>query len=299
MNGRWLLTFILAASFSIPVWAFPGDSEKSYDRAGAAAVGCTSIAETTSEAGYFAAQPSAKKKSSKNTSKAKSSKSSAKLKPKLSEKERKVVLHGTRNTRELGGLPAAGGKYVKEGVLYRSGALCYINESDIDILKDKGIVSVIELRTPKEITSEGRDKPGFAGSVKKIYNLPMVCTSGRGGEAYASYIKKQNYSSISQFFKVLAQKDSYPILFHCSAGKDRTGIMAALVLELLRVPRPIIMDDYLASQRSSKGLKVEADWLRVVFKNIDKAGGIEPFLHNCGVSSADMKKVRENLLVSK
>lgn len=252
-----------------------------------------------------ASTPSSKnspKKADANGKKAAAAKTPAaakKLKPQLTESERKVKLHGTRNTRQLGGLPTTDGKFVKEGVLYRSGALCYINDSDIEILKDKGLASVIELRTTKEIASEGRDKPAFAGSVKKIYNLPMVCTSGTGQEAYVSYLKKQNYSTISQFLKVLANKESYPVIFHCSAGKDRTGIMAALVLELLRVPRPIIMDDYLASQRNSPGLKVQADWLRVVFKSIDKAGGIEPFLHNCGVSTADMKKVRENLLVSK
>ncbi len=314
MNKSWLFTFILGVAVSASAWAIePGEQVGPFNVINSnsllAVDSSAQKAKTTkTKAKADATKSSADKK--KAAAKTKDKKAAAKktatknaevkkLKPKLTEQERKVKLHGTRNTRQLGGLPTTDGKFVKEGVLYRSGALCYINDSDIEILKDKGIVSVIELRTTKEIASEGRDKPAFAGSVKKIYNLPMVCTSGTGQEAYVSYLKKQNHSTINQFFKVLANKDSYPVLFHCSAGKDRTGIMAALVLELLRVPRPIIMDDYLASQRNSKGLKVNADWLRVVFKNIDKAGGIEPFLHSCGVSTADMKKVRENLLVNK
>lgn len=320
MNKSWLFTFILGVAVSASAWGvepFGQESALNGNFKPSGHVLDNRSGESINSHSLLAANSASKKKKAqadkaktKATAKNKDQKSAAKktavqapkakkLKPKLTEQERKVKLHGTLNTRQLGGLPTSDGFFVKEGVLYRSGALCYINDSDIEILKDKGIVSVIELRTTKEIASEGRDKPAFAGSVKKIYNLPMVCTSGTGQEAYASYIKKQNYSTISQFFKVLANKGSYPVLFHCSAGKDRTGIMAALVLELLRVPRPIIMDDYLASQRNSQGLKVQADWLRVVFKNVDKAGGIEPFLHNCGVSTADMKKVRENLLVSK
>ena len=335
MNKRWFFTFILGVAISAQAWAlkpnqetaaFNGGSELSFSAFDKCSTDitdsrCLLAAESSAKSSAKKAQndkakakttdskksaaktadkkTAAKKSAEKKATSSKAPAAAKKLKPKLTEQERKVKLHGTRNTRQLGGLPTTDGKFVKEGVLYRSGALCYINDSDTEILKDKGIVSVIELRTTKEIASEGRDKPAFAGSLNKIYNLPMVCTSGTGQEAYVSYLKKQNYSTISQFFKVLADKNSYPVLFHCSAGKDRTGIMAALVLELLRVPRPIIMDDYLASQRNSKGLKVNADWLRVVFKNVDKAGGIEPFLHSCGVSTADMKKVRENLLVNK
>lgn len=325
MNRRWLLTFILGVAVSAQALASGLEPKNGAAFAEADSEPSRSLVESVAvcvdnNSQFIAAEPASKAKvaptkkkeakvgdnqkqsaanGQKKTAAQKASVAAKKLKPKLTEQERKVKLRGTRNTRQLGGLPTTDGKFVKEGVLYRSGALCYINDSDIEILKDKGIVSVIELRTTKEIASEGRDKPAFAGSVKKIYNLPMVCTSGTGQEAYASYIKKQNYSTISQFFKVLANNNSYPVLFHCSAGKDRTGIMAALVLELLHVPRPLIMDDYLASQRNSQGLKVKADWLRVVFKNVDKAGGIEPFLHNCGVSTADMKKVRENLLVNK
>lgn len=210
-------------------------------------------------------------------------------------KERQVTLHGARNTRDLGGLPASSGMYVKDGVVYRSGALCYLNDEDVDILKDKNIKSVIELRAPVEIAREGRDVAAFTGSLQKVYNCPLVCTSGNGQAAYLSYIKKQNYGSIAQFFHILAEQRAYPVLFHCSAGKDRTGILAALLLELLGTPRPIIMDDYLQSQRNSEGLKVEADWLRTIFQSVDKEGGIDLFLKNRGVSSDDMRKIRLQL----
>ena len=247
-----------------------------------------------------AAQKAAAKKADAASKAAPAQKSAAKaapvdpkkLKPRTTAQQRKVELHGARNTRELGGLPTADGYFIKEKKLYRSGALCYINANSAETLKERGIASVVELRTPQEISREGKDLPAFTASLRKVYNCPMVNTAENGGPAYLSYIKAHNFKSIAQFFSVLADEKNYPVLFHCSAGKDRTGIMAALVLELAGVPRPIIMDDYLQSQRNSAGLKVDADWLRGVFKTIDKEGGIVAFLSNRGVKKEDMQKIR-------
>ncbi len=286
-----------------------------------ATAGVKSAFEEPSWSYWLAAKPETQTKKAKattsqtntkaqTTTKAKATKTPAKsgnlstkavknLKPKLTAEERKVVLHGVRNTRQLGGLPTTDGRFVKRDVLYRSGALCNINDADVETLKDKGIKSIVELRTTQEIQTEGRDKQALVGNRIKIYNCPMYCTTGLGAEAYASFIREHDYKSISTFFKVLANEGSYPVLYHCSAGKDRTGILSALVLELLRVPRPIIMDDYLTSQRNSPGLKVEADWLRVVFKAIDQAGGIEKFLQIRGVSNEEMRAIRQFLLVNK
>lgn len=215
-----------------------------------------------------------------------------KVKPRTTVQQRKVELHGARNTRELGGLPTADGYFIKEKKLYRSGALCYINANSAETLKERGIASVIELRAPQEISREGKDLPAFTASLRRVYNCPMINTAENGGPAYISYIKPHNFKSIAKFFSVLADESNYPVLFHCSAGKDRTGIMAALVLELAGVPRPIIMDDYLQSQRNSAGLKVDADWLRGVFKTVDREGGIVSFLSNRGVKKEDMQKIR-------
>ena len=215
-----------------------------------------------------------------------------KVKPRTTVQQRRVELHGARNTRELGGLPTADGYFIKEKKLYRSGALCYINANSAETLKERGIASVIELRAPQEISREGKDLPAFTASLRRVYNCPMINTAENGGPAYISYIKPHNFKSIAKFFSVLADESNYPVLFHCSAGKDRTGIMAALVLELAGVPRPIIMDDYLQSQRNSAGLKVDADWLRGVFKTVDREGGIVSFLSNRGVKKEDMQKIR-------
>lgn len=243
-----------------------------------------------------AAQPKAEAKKAADKKAVPASKAAPvdpkRVKPRTTVQQRSVELHGTRNTRELGGLPTADGYFIKDKKLYRSGALCYINASSAETLKERGIASVIELRTPQEISREGKDLPAFTSSLRRCYNCPMVNTAENGGAAYISYIKPHNHKSIAKFFSILADENNYPVLFHCSAGKDRTGIMAALVLELAGVPRPIIMDDYLQSQRNSAGLKVDADWLRGVFKTVDREGGIVSFLSNRGVKKEDMQKIR-------
>ncbi len=97
------------------------------------------------------------------------------------------------------------------------------------------------------------------------------------------------------FFTVLAKNDSTPLLFHCSAGKDRTGILAAMLLELMGTPRDIITDDYLHSMRITPKLKVEKAWIDAVYSAIDADGGIEPFLRKRGVTEAQMVAIRSNL----
>ena len=87
-------------------------------------------------------------------------------------------------------------------------------------------------------------------------------------------------------------------MFHCSAGKDRTGILTALLLELMGTPREVITDDYLHSVRITPKLKVEKAWIDAVYAAIDADGGIEPFLKKRGVTEAQMAAVRANLTVA-
>jgi protein-tyrosine phosphatase len=106
---------------------------------------------------------------------------------------------------------------------------------------------------------------------------------------------EENGPLFRDFFAVLAREDSYPVLFHCSAGKDRTGILTALLLEMLGTPREVIYDDYLHSMRITPALKVDRTWMDAVFEAVDARGGIEPFLESCGVSREQRDRVRRNL----
>lgn len=202
-----------------------------------------------------------------------------------------VILQGTRNTRDLGGIPVEGGQ-VKPALVYRSGALCFITADDVNTLEALKIRTLVDLRLQKEIDKDGLDR--LKGP--RVLFLPMANSQGLGQEAYRYYMI-ENAPAIRGFFAALAEADSYPLLFHCSAGKDRTGILAALLLEMLGASREVIAEDYLQSVKNSPRLVVKPEWLGEVFSAVDKAGGIQAFLLANGVPMAQQQRIRELLVV--
>ena len=200
-----------------------------------------------------------------------------------------IPLEGTKNTRDLGGMPVTGGR-LRSGYLFRSGALCFISGTDQERLGQLQLRSVIDLRTPEEITKDGADR--LAGP---SYNWPMRSYHGRGAESYRSMLL-QNPQVLRNFFAHLARQESYPVLFHCSAGKDRSGILTALLLDSLGCPRDVIVDDYLQSQRNSPSLRVEREWLQEVFDLVDLSGGSKAFLMIQGVPAGQLEAIGNYLI---
>jgi hypothetical protein len=133
--------------------------------------------------------------------------------------------------------------------------------------------------------------------LSRFIHWPMAGSRGPGLAAYESYMEECG-PIFRDFFVVLAEGKNYPVLFHCSAGKDRTGILAALLLDLLGTPREVIYDDYLHSMRITSKLKVDKEWLDAVFRAVDAEGGTEPFLKARGVTDQQLASVRA-LLTSK
>ena len=208
--------------------------------------------------------------------------------------ERAIVLERTPNTRDLGGIAVKHG-LVKRGLVYRSGALCFIRENDARKIDALGLKNIIDLRVPSEIKKEGGDRISLMSVKPAVINLPMKSYRGFERLSYESYME-DNPQALRGFFNTVADASKLPVLFHCSAGKDRTGIMAALLLDILGASREDIFDDYLQSQRNSPHLKVNRTWLEAAFKIADEAGGTEKFLISCGVNPETLKKIKKNLV---
>lgn len=209
--------------------------------------------------------------------------------------QNKVPLKATRNTRDLAGIKVDGGEF-REGLLYRSGALCFLTREDVGVVQGLELATVIDLRTLKEIRKDGKDRSGVRDTLKdKTYYYAMHNSQGLGQEAYHYYMR-ENEELFRWFFHFLAQEENYPILFHCSAGKDRTGILTALLLESLGTPRSVITEDYLASQKNSPGLVVKEPWLGEVYARIDQYGGIEGYLEHLNISRQTLEQIRRNLI---
>lgn len=209
---------------------------------------------------------------------------------------RAIKLQATRNTRDLGGLPVTGG-VVRKGMLYRSGALCFLTGQDVSRMRELKLKTILDLRNSSEIRKDGPDRSALTEGVR-VLHLPMANSRGLRQEAYHYYIR-ENPQVWRGFYAELARPQSYPMLFHCSAGKDRTGILSAVLLEQLGAERRVVLDDYLQSIRNSPGLEVHPEWIQEVFDYVDASGGASAFLVKSGVSLETQAAAREILLERK
>jgi len=172
---------------------------------------------------------------------------------------REVKLQGAVNFRDLGGYKTKDGKTVKLGLLYRSAALNTLTDADVAKIASLNIKYDFDFRGPYEVKTAPDKIP--AGTTR--ISLPAG-SENVGDSNYmknmAKYMKSDSF--LISFYTVLTPyKDRYtplfdslisnktasPILFHCTAGKDRTGIAAALILYALGVDEETIFNDYEAT----------------------------------------------------
>lgn len=170
--------------------------------------------------------------------------------------QRVVELEGGRNFRDLGGYLAAGGRTVRWGMLYRSGTLHKLTASDLSRLRALGIRLVCDFRAPDERAEQPTHWPEPAPEIlfwddrqeaqHRGFADPGRQTLQDGREimlgVYNS-LAEQHADKFQALFRQLI-KGNLPALFHCSLGKDRTGIAAALILTALGVARHLVLEDY-------------------------------------------------------
>jgi protein-tyrosine phosphatase len=164
---------------------------------------------------------------------------------------RRLPLEGALNFRDLGGYPTADGRHVKWGLVYRTGKFDKLTEKDYQYVAGLGIETACDFRMDWERQQAptkwpGVPRPTFLVNPIDSYTRPAAPAGGTPQNANsASYWWLD--VALEQFalaFRHIA-RGSLPMVFHCSAGKDRTGVMAALLLGALGVPRETIMADYL------------------------------------------------------
>ncbi len=167
------------------------------------------------------------------------------------------------NFRDLGGHVTTDGRKLRTGLVYRSDTLCFVTDHDRAVLRDTlGIRTIVDLRTSMEHDRMGRYDVADVG---EVLHLPVVDGAvlrdqvDYGSlELYSMYraIVFDHADSVSAVLTLLADRDRVPAVISCTAGKDRTGIVAAVLLAVLGIPEETILDDY---QRSAAGLAVLRD----------------------------------------
>jgi len=181
--------------------------------------------------------------------------------PKMIISERRVPLQGAVNFRDLGGYETADGRRVKWGRVFRSDNLGRLADRDVAYLRRMGIAMVCDFRTPAEVEKLPDRFP--AGGRGKYVHLPVKHGESDPADTFErirnrdcdwmteeymvrGYIRNiERFAAIwSEFFSCLADRSNRPLVFHCTGGKDRAGVGAALILMLLGVPEETIIQDH-------------------------------------------------------
>jgi protein-tyrosine phosphatase len=170
--------------------------------------------------------------------------------------DRHLSFAGCYNFRDLGGYPTRDGGLLRWRKLFRADGLSKLDDADCATLADLGLRTVIDLRTDTELAERG-SFPVDALAVE-YHHLPLTETIPGAEEArdygdrdYVvsrySQLLREGFGSLAQAVRVLADGERLPAVFHCSAGKDRTGVLAAVVLGCIGVPDEVIVEDYALS----------------------------------------------------
>jgi protein-tyrosine phosphatase len=163
--------------------------------------------------------------------------------------ERLLPLEQGSNFRDLGGYPAADGKHVRWGLIYRSGGTPMLSEADLAEIRGLGLAHMVDLRSseervlaPSRITGVPYTAIGYSMTTMMPMDPAAMAQQSRTGGLY-----RQMPVFLAQHLRIvfadLLSGDG-PLVYNCSAGQDRTGFVTAMILSALGVPRETIIEDY-------------------------------------------------------
>ena len=170
-------------------------------------------------------------------------------------------MEGGVNFRDIGGYPTADGRTIREGLVYRSGTLTDLTELDWQRIDSLGITLICDMRSPEELALHPERIPI---DTVKYEHLPLQSPNTNLGhlrtllfspqkiadvmpDLYTRVMIDENPAVFGKALKLIANAENLPVLIHCTAGKDRTGVTMALLMHILGVPEEIIIADYTLS----------------------------------------------------
>jgi protein-tyrosine phosphatase len=158
--------------------------------------------------------------------------------------ERLLPLEQGSNFRDIGGYPAAGGKHVRWGRIFRSGGQPLLNAADLEQIRTLGLAHLVDLRSSEERVLapsriEGVPYQAIGYSMSSLLKGP---NPGNGEGVYRT-MPTMLAPHLRMVFRDLLSGDG-AVAYNCSAGQDRTGFVTAMILTALGVPRDVIVTDY-------------------------------------------------------
>ncbi len=254
--------------------------------------------------------------------------------------DRHLPLDGAFGFRDIGGLETSDGRSTRTGVLFRSGELSRLSVRDTERLKGLGIKTVCDLRTPNERKSKHDRLPAGVrlvqtpfypngGDVNRWQFFWLLSTKSRTLDFEAQIrqaYRRFAFESTAQIRRILtsvSEERELPAVLHCTAGKDRTGYVVALIQLLAGVPRDAVVADYLETnrwfaphagryrkflrwmslftispERFQPLLEVRREYLEETLDEVlARHGSIEDYLTDgCGVDRSTMERLKRLLI---
>ena len=226
------------------------------------------------------------------------------------------ILATQPNFRDLGGIPVAGGKCLRHGMVFRSGDLSGLDAGDVALLEAMKLRSIVDFRSDREVEKRP-DVP--IGTVVNRFHFPIEDAARemavrmfeeRDAEGLRNLLTGDYRRMISghsgafrDFFRIVSEPENYPLVFHCAAGKDRTGMAAWFLLSALGTPEELIRRNYnetnhftrefadrMVRKTNEKGLhgellrpmlEVRDEYIDAALEVVDKEfGGMERYLRD-------------------
>lgn len=237
---------------------------------------------------------------------------------------RHIALGGTLNFRDTGGYPVAGGGFTRWRQLLRSDGLHRVDSQGLEVLGALGLRTVLDLRTNEETRIAPSPLDGLARAGALTMQVPLIGDDFDALPAELTgiydFIIDQRGMAIGAAVRSLARPGALPALVHCTAGKDRTGIVVAFALAAVGVPDEFVTADYALSgtyldpqhapaighvqESTGLGERLTAALLasppELIARALDRArrqaGSITNYLAGCGVTCAELKALRSALV---
>lgn len=224
------------------------------------------------------------------------------------------------NARDLGGHPTVDGAVTRHRSLLRADDLAQLSPDGLRALADYGLETVLDLRWPEEIASAPNPVPRLLPAVRYV-PVSLLTDNPQEWGALGGYCAKEQWKctvlerlqpQLRSALTVIAAAGPGPLLFHCVAGKDRTGVIAALMLAVADVVPEAIAADYAASttnlrdpylRRCGNGDRAEViEAVRCpeaavynMLEYLDRAGGVCAYLGRIGLETSEIDRLRARL----